>query len=415
MSIELLQQADYLLSSCGRPIPPPGMRWVDLPYVLTYRVQNTQLNFISDEAGNGVNFVSIAPPGVVVTINIPDDSGVIGNPLLVTVSGQIINVQLATDGAGLNTSTFTDIATAIMALAAAAALVTATVFGNGAVVFGGPSNITVVQGTAIGIGAAASRIENKARVQFLCRGVSVVGAVAPYRIWWANGRNLEQVISGGSFTGSGAGLRTLQPEVPIDPGGKIIIESGTLTSGGQALFYFWGVLRFLLKSQGDEPEPYLPDTSRAPRIPGTQNQNIMAPEWMLGNQCCPETPPGYWDEPFTLHSPAIANPIGLITVGIATEVPNDCDFFVVRNIQWNSVTDETVTAGFSAIQIRMPSGYSLTNGDYTPQDWTGPLFPLLMVQGGGRIIQDFGDMDTAGTGNITTVVRYDGVKRRKIR
>lgn len=409
MSVELLQQADYLLSSCGRPIPPPGARWVDLPYVLTYRVQNSQTATVHQvaSAANGITFSSTAIPGVVVTINIVSGAGA----LTVTVSGQTVTITEDVAGSSMNA-----IVAAVAASGAAAALIVGVAFGDGTQVLDGlPLALTVVQGSAVGIGAAASRIENKARVDFIVRGVSVSGTVGPYRIWWANGRNLEQVVSAGSFTGSGAGLRVIQPEVVIKPGGKLIIESGTITLGGQGLFYFWGVLRFLLFARGDEPDPYLPDTSRAPRIPGTQNQNIMAPEWMLGNQCCPETPPGYWDEPFTLHSPAVANPIGTITVGVATEVPNDCEFFIVRRVEWNSVSDETVSSGVSALQIRMPNGYSLTNGDYTPQDWTGPLFPPMMVQGGGRIIQDFGDMDTAGTGNITTVVRYDGVKRRKLR
>jgi len=258
----------------------------------------------------------------------------------------------------------------------------------------------------------AARIENKSRVPFLVRGLSVSGTVNPYRIWWSNGRNLEQLISAGSFTGKGAGMRTLQPEVSIDPGGKIIIEAGP--GAGTAYFYFWGVLRFPLMAKGDEPEVYVPDISRSPRITGTQNQNIMAPEWLLGNQCTPETPPGFWDEPYTLYSAKIANPITTITVGVAVECPNDCDSFIVRNVQFNSVADAGVTGGVAAIQIRMPSGYSLTNGDYLPQDWTGPLFPLLQVKGGGRILLDFGDMDATGAGNITTQVQFDGIKRRRL-
>jgi hypothetical protein len=409
VSVELLQQADYLLSSCGRPIPPPGARWVDLPYVLTYRVQNTKTATAFEIAvpANGITFSSVARPGTTITISIVAGAGA----LTVAVSGQTVTITEAAGG-----STIAAIVAAVVASAAASALIAAVVFGDGTqILTGTPWTLTVVQGTAQGIGAAASRIENKARVQFIVRGLSVSGQVAPYRIWWANGRNLQQIVSTGSFTGAGAGLRVIQPEVVIEPGGKLIIESATITTGGAGLFYFWGVLRFLLYARGDEPEPYLPDTSRAPRIPGTQNQNIMAPEWMLGNQCCPETPPGYWDEPFTLHSPKVANPIGTTTVGVATEVPNDCEYLIVRRVEWNSVADAGVTAGVSALQIRMPNGYSLTNGDYTPQDWTGPLFPMMMVQGGGRIIQDFGDMDTAGMGNITTVVRYDGVKRRKLR
>ncbi len=257
--------------------------------------------------------------------------------------------------------------------------------------------------------------EQSRALPFICRGVSVNGTVDPFRIWWANGRNLEQLVSVGNFVGRGAGLRTLQPEVAIDPGGKIIIESGPTNGVGAAFFYFWGVLRFPLLAVGDEPEIYTPAISRAPRIPGTQNQNIIgAAQWLLGNQCCPETPVGFWVEPYTLHSDPIKNPIGTTTVGFPVECPLDADFFIVRNIQYNSVKDDAVSAGVAAIQVRMPSGYSLTNGDYLPQDWTGPLFPLLVVEKGGRIILDVGDMDTAGAGNITTVVQFDGVKRRRI-
>lgn len=409
MSLEMLHQADYVLSNCGRPMPPPGARWVDLPYVLTYLTTNTKTAraFVTENPADGINFVSTAAPGVVVTISI-----VSGGALTVVASGQ--KVTITTNGFA---STLTAIVAAIVASGPASALIKGTVTGNGADTLDGqPWTLTVVQGSTIGIGAAATRIENKARVQFLVRGVSVNGTVGPYRVWWANGRNLEQLVSGGSFTGSGAGLRVIQPEVPIDPAGKIIIESGANASstGGSAFFYFWGVLRFPLVAKGNEPEPYIPDTSRAPRIPGTQNQNIMAPEWMLGNQCTPETPEGFWDEPYTLYSSAIANPIGTTTVGVAVECPRDCESFIVRNVQYNSVADGGVSAGVAALQIRMPSGYSLTNGDYLPADWTGPLFPLLMVKAGGRIILDVGDMDTAGTGNITTTVQFDGVKRRRL-
>ena len=186
-----------------------------------------------------------------------------------------------------------------------------------------------------------------------------------------------------------------------------------IAASGITFMYFWGVLRFMLDASGDEPAPYLPDTARTPRIPGTQNQNIMAPEWMLGNQCTPETPPGYWDEPFTLHSDPIKNAVGQTNVGNSVNVPDDCAVFIVRNVQYNSVPDAGVT-GAATVNIRLPEGYSLTDRDYLPQDWTGPLFPLLNVEAGGRIILDVGDMDASGAGNITTTVQFDGVKRRRL-
>lgn len=196
-------------------------------------------------------------------------------------------------------------------------------------------------------------------------------------------------------------------------GGVSPVPVVIVTGGGTASFYFWGVLRFPLLASGGEVEPYLPDTSRAPRISGTQDQNIMAPEWMLGNQCTPETPPGYWDEPFTLYSPAVVNAVGATTVGIPVDVPSDCESFLVRNVQYESDADNGVT-GAATVQIRLPSGYSLTDRDLLPADWTGPLFTVLEIPGGGRIIIDVGDMDAAGAGNITTTVQFDGVKRRKL-
>lgn len=225
--ITQLRQADYILSNCGRPTPPPGARWVDLPYVIPYRIQNAQTVTIEDGSGNGITFASVAGTGITVMVAIPDDTGTAGNPLTLTISGQKITVQLATDGGGTITTTYAALAAAIAANAGTAALVTTTIVGSGAAVVVPPIPVTntVIQGTIIGLGIAAARVENKARVAFLVRGVSVTGAnIQPFRIWFTN-RNLEQLVSVGNFEGSGAGMRTLQPEVQVDPGGKIVIES----------------------------------------------------------------------------------------------------------------------------------------------------------------------------------------------
>lgn len=417
--IELLKQADYILSPCGRPQPPPGYRWVDLPYVISFHYQLGQSASTGEEPGGILNFSPAAtlPQGVVVTISITTPAPLINQVFSLTVSGDTITVSGATDGAGSNTTLTGDVVAAIQASPAASALVNVSTPDP---TLGAPflAPIHVTGGSVVGIGTSASRVENKARVPFLCRGVSFVRVQAgtAIRIWWPNGRNLEQTVSAANFIQSGSGMRTLQPEVMIEPDGKITIEIlPAAFPDGQTLFiYFWGVLRYLLKADGTEPAPYLPDISRAPRIPGTSNQNIMAPEWRLGNQCTPETPDGYVDEPFTLYSSAIANPVGEATIGVPVEVPNDCEDFVIRNIQFNEVLDDTVNSGTAALQIRLPSGYSLTNGDYLPNDWTGPVFPPLHVSGGGRIILDDADMDATGTGNITTTVQFDGVKRRRV-
>ena len=416
--IELLKQADYVLSPCGRPMPPPGYRWVDLPYVLSFHYQLSQSAFLGIEPGGELIFgpAQTLPQGVTVTINVLTPAPTPSQPFSLVVSGDTITINGATDGGGTNTTLTGDVVTAIQGSAAASALITVSTPNSAeSSPFG---TVTVIGGNVIGIGTAASRIENKARVPFLCRGVSIVDIEAgtSFRIWWPTSRNLEQLVSPANFAQSGSGMRTLQPEVLIEPDGKITIEitPPANPNGSTVFIYFWGVLRYLLKADGTEPPPYLPDVSRAPRIPGTSNQNIMAPEWRLGNQCTPETPDGYVDEPFTLYSTAIANPVGQVTVGVPVEVPNDCEEFIIRNIQYNEVDDDTVTGGTAALQVRMPSGYSITNGDYLPADWTGPVFPPFPVSGGGRVILDVADMDATGTGNITTTVQFDGVKRRKV-
>lgn len=417
--IEILKQADYVLSPCGRPMAPPGYRYVDLPYVISFRGQLSQCGNLNEEARATVEICPAVtlPINTVVTVNCTAPQEGIGpEAFSLTVIGDTINIVLATDAGGNVTTFGSGIVAAILASPAASLLVTATLIGIDAM--GPRSSCTVIAGVTQGLGTAASRVENKARVPFLCRGVSIIGAsgTTGFRIWWPNSRNLEQLVNAANFQQSGSGMRTLQPEVIIEPDGKITIEIQPPAGnpGGVVFMYFWGVLRYLLKADGTEPQPYLPDVSRAPRIPGSQNQNIMAPEWRLGNQCTPETPDGYMDEPFTLYSPAIKTPVGQVTVGVPVEVPNDCEVFLIRNIQYNEVDDNTVTSGVAALQIRLPSGYSITNGDYLPDDWTGPVFPPIPVSGGGRIILDDADMDATGTGNITTTVQFDGVKRRKV-
>jgi len=236
---------------------------------------------------------------------------------------------------------------------------------------------------------------------------SFISQLAPMNLTVLASGLYGTVLGFGFSAGSANVLYYLEAALPL------VVPAVIIKGGGVSSFYFWGVLRFPLLSSGDEPAPYSPDISRTPRIAGTQDQNIMAPEWMLGNQCTPETPDGYWDEPFTLFSPAVVNVVGATTVGVFVDVPKDCETFLVRNVQYNSVLGAGVS-GAATVQIRLPSGYSLTNRDMLPADWTGPLFTVLAIPGGGRIILDVGDMDAAGAGSITTTVQFDGVKRRKL-
>lgn len=308
MITAFLRQADHVLANCGRPIPPPGYRWIDFPKVLAY-------------------------------------------------------VQV---------------------------------------------------GQAGGTGAAAARVVNTYPVPFLCRGVSVVGTSIPFRISWENSRTLEQYMSIANFAGSGAGMRVLAPDIPLEPGSQILIESNPASGSNNTAFYFWGVLRYTIKADGSHPKQYVPDLSRSPRIVAGPNQNIMAPNWMLGRQSNMDTPHGFYDEPYVLQSGFINNPIGTVQTDIVVQIPADADYFVIQNIQMNTVLGVGVMGGRPIVSIRFPDGNSLTNADMIPFDWQGPVFPPTPQAAGGRIILEVADQDTSGTGSIQTVVQFSGVKRRRI-
>jgi hypothetical protein len=80
---------------------------------------------------SGVDFVAVAPgvAGEAAQIAIVDPAGN-NQALSVTVVGSAVTVHLATDGSGNLTSTFAEIANAVNASAAAAAIMTATAFGT---------------------------------------------------------------------------------------------------------------------------------------------------------------------------------------------------------------------------------------------------------------------------------------------
>lgn len=40
LRLKRLTEADYVLNVCGRPVPPKGYRYVDLPYVIPFHFDN---------------------------------------------------------------------------------------------------------------------------------------------------------------------------------------------------------------------------------------------------------------------------------------------------------------------------------------------------------------------------------------
>jgi hypothetical protein len=314
--LELLTQADLTLNNCGRPIPPAGYRWVDLPRVIAVQ------------------------------------------KVLPTATAQFV-----------------------------------------------------------------FRVQNIARTVFLCRSVAINTVSCAYQIRWPNGRVLEGAVARNPI-GTGQMMKAELPEVPLDPDGQISIALNSTIGGGAqetVTILFYGVVRYLLKATGNEPPFTVMSLTQARRVRNGPNQNIMCPEWLLGEQCTPETPAGYYDEPFTLFADPVALAIGLASYDNAVQIPGDCEWFVIKRWSFDVVVDELVTAGQPVVGWRLPDGYSITGGDMVPALATadqpvaeGPVFVSLPVRGGTRMFLDFADIDTAGVGNITTTVRFDGVKRRKL-
>lgn len=352
MKLELLQDADYVLSACGLPNPPPGYRFVDLYRVIPYHFD-----------------------------------GLTGQP-----------------GAPFNQS-----------------------------------------------------ISNNSDTLFLCLGI-VLQSGYLMRVKWPSGRFLSQQLEfvlaqNASPQGTGSSMIAFETPVPIRPDQRVSIQISGLTIGASVDCQFWGVLRYLMKDidvagsrRGGRSEAScivgypsaipgagldaasIADPIAAlqalPRYLCTPNQNIMAPEWALGNQCTPETPDDYTDEAFTFFSPVITVPSGSEVYGVAVIVPSGSEDVVIKGLTFYVTL--TGGAGFVAIptvQIRLPNGYSVTGGDYLPvvtdfdvipSVFQIPVFPTLRVRSGDRIIIDAADMLVAnGPGTSTVKIQFDGCKRRK--
>lgn len=317
--LELLTQADFVLNACGRPQPPPGYRWVDLPRILAFQ--------------------TLLPAG----------------------TGQVV-----------------------------------------------------------------SRVQNTGNTVFMCRAISINTALGAYQIRWPNGRVLEAALARNPI-GTGQIMKGLLPEVPLDPQGQISIQLNSRLGGGEnetVTILFYGVLRYLLKATGNEAPSPVMSVSQAPRVRSGPNQNIMCPEWLLGDQCTPETPDGFYDEPFTLFSdPQVVAVGGAPLLDQAVQLPGDCHALVFKRWGFNVVIDAGVT-GQPVVAWRLADGYSITGGDLVPTVQNSGLapspsagtqfLPSLSVPGGQRMFLDVDSQDATGIGNFTVVVRFDGVKRRKI-
>jgi len=267
-------------------------------------------------------------------------------------------------------------------------------------------------------------------------------------------QQLLLAASQASPEGTGSTMLGLPNEEAIDPDARITVQISGLTLGVSVDLHLWGVLRYLIRQSGggaigvpaSKPDAScivgypaspakaigagalatIPDPVAAleavPRYWCTPNRNIMAPEWAQGNQCTPETPDGSDDEPFTFFSPPITVPGGSEIYGVAVIVPGGGQSVVIRSLTFFVTLEGDGFSAIPVIQIRLPNGYSVTGGDmipvasdqnFVPEVFQLPVFPTLVVAAGDRIILDMADMLAVGTGSSTTVVQFDGVKRRK--
>lgn len=355
MNLELLTQADYVLTACGRPVPPKGYRFVDLPRVIPFHF-DTQFS---------------AGPAT-------------------------------------------------------------------------PFNRTIA---------------NTANTVFLTRGI-VLNSSFQVRLRWPSGRFLSSAMmfndgQQASPQGDGATMLSLTEEIPLDPDARVSVQISGLNGGHAVDLDLWGVLRYMLKEgdggAGDRGrrgggdagasciigyptltrgnlagidliDDPIETLKQRPRYLCGPNQNIMAPEWALGNQCQLETPDGYQDEPFTFFSQSIAIPANGEVYNVPVIVPGGGEDVVVKKLRFFTTYTEDYFS-VPVLQLRLPNGYSMTGGDmipvaydqnFIPNVFELPVFPTLRLQTGVRVILDAADMLVAGMGTATLVVQFVGVKRRKL-
>jgi hypothetical protein len=467
MGLELLTQADYVLNACGRPTPPKGYRFVDLPRIIPYHqtigVLPGQFGDLLDEVGCGLKFtnISLYTVSILSTIDAlspPTPSCVLtGDP----VAGFTITFTQQTVG-DLN---LTQALALLAATPGVPALVSAVIVPGAAL---DPPNESL-NGGGVGplVGGSLSipfptqdRVENTANTLFLCRGIMLQTDPVSVRIKWPNGRYWNQFPSNNPLATAGAGanfpqgtggnLYALDEDMPIERGGKVAIEmSGT--NAGTVDVQLWGVLRYLLKATGEDlaevdgetciigypetakqtggptcligyPVPagakgkagsvMIPDPigvlKARERFHCWPNGNILAPEFLLGNQC--ETDP--YQEPFTFLSDSYTVAAGAQSYSNSVAVPGRDDLRIRR---WRAITTWSEGgSGTPQVGLRVPSGYSLTGGDLIPINlgYWYPAFPTLVLKHGTEIIIDV-SLPSGASGSVTVQIEFDSAKIRR--
>jgi hypothetical protein len=240
-----------------------------------------------------------------------------------------------------------------------------------------------------------------------------------WRLRLPNGRFLQSSTTPGGLS-RGSFRYVMQSPLECSPKTffQITFDSvtGAVSDAAALSVLLEGALRFPVR--GAECAPGAVD-SIPPRYTIDRRQNILAPEWRLGNQCYVETPDGYQDEVFTFCTP-LSN---LVTVPVSGDIVANVPFgldptcdFVARFFQpvINSTSDGG--SGTLAVQVRDDAGYSYTDG-FLPITQIYTVFPEWWIRSQGRkatLYIDYQAVDTSGTGNLFVQTLFGGVKRRRV-
>lgn len=359
MGLELLSQADWILNACGRPVPPPGTRFVDLPKFIPFHqgVTSPQTAATMGRVANNNNTLFICTgimfqtDPVSVRIKWPTGRYLSQNPS----PSPAISGACFPQGTGGNLLTL-------------------------------DQEVPIGRGEKIGIEVGAGATGN-VDVQF-----------------WGKLRYLMKNTPTGAGVINGApGGGGMQPACIV--GYPSAGESRTSCIVGYPDVADLAASGLML----DPIAVY----ENQPRFDCGSNQNILAPQFRLSNRRNPYAPKGYNDESFTFFSPPIVCPVNSEVIGTAVILPGIEDT-IIRRVRLISTWPRGIT-GVPCFSLRLPNGYSMTGGDLIPSDflyWC-PVFPTLRVPAGERLIIDIGNIQGGGVGSITTVLEFDAAKRMR--
>jgi hypothetical protein len=246
-----------------------------------------------------------------------------------------------------------------------------------------------------------------------------VGAVY-WRLRLPNGHFFESTVNcvDESYN-NGSFRQTFEPHIECQPGDRLFITVDGLLEAGTDVavtVLFEGALRYTLKGESAGcAAPVLQGLPALFRL-GDPNLNPLAPEWRLGNQCYPETPPGYRDYAYIylLQSQSAVSlvPDGSVIANQPLLIGSDSDF-VARGLNFLT-TSKGGASGTLYVRIRDHTGYELTDGFCQAGRISTVLFPELWIHSaglGGALFYDYTFADGNSTGNFLIQPVVHGVRR----